>query len=269
MISEKLNNLKNYIKSLESVAVAFSGGVDSTLLLYVANDVLHDNAIAITASSAAIPENELNEAENFCAENKIKHIIFNANDLQAESFKNNPENRCYLCKRALFSKMSAITQEHGLKNLIEGSNVDDLQDYRPGLRAIEELKIKSPLKIAGLSKNDIREISKSIGLKTWNKPSCACLASRFVYGENITPEKLKIVDRSESLLLSLGFKQMRVRVHGNIARIEITQEDFTRIIQNDMRLKIYDGLKNFGFDYVTLDLKGYRTGSMNEIIKHN
>lgn len=267
-MNEKLNKLKNYIRSLESAAVAFSGGVDSTLLLKVASDVLNDNAIALTASSAAMPERDLNEAEKFCAENKIKHIIFNADDLQAESFKNNPENRCYLCKRALFTKMLELAKEHGLKNLIEGSNLDDLKDYRPGLRAIEELNIKSPLKISGLSKNDVRELSKMLGLKTWNKPSCACLASRFVYGESITPEKLKRAGKSEELLSSLGFKQIRVRVHGNIARIEIAPEDFINIIQNDTRLKIYDGLKNFGFDYVTLDLLGYRSGSMNEIIKH-
>ena len=162
-------------------------------------------------------------------------------------------------------KILSIAKQNNLANVIEGSNVDDLGDYRPGLKAIEELKIKSPLKISGLNKNEIRILSKELGLKTWNKPSFACLASRFVYGETISKEKLKMVERSEELLMNLGFNQFRVRVHGNIARIEILPEDFLKLI--NLREKIYDELKNFGFSYVTLDLKGYRSGSMNETLK--
>ena len=262
----KLGLLKEYIASLESVAVAFSGGVDSTLLLKVAHDVLGDKAIAVTAKSVSFPERELNEAKTFCADNNIKQIICESEELEIEGFRDNPRNRCYLCKKELFTKILAIARENNIANVVEGSNLDDLGDYRPGLQAIEELGIKSPLRAAGLSKAEVRELSWELGLKTWDKPSFACLASRFVYGERITPEKLNMVGKAEDLLISLGFKQVRVRIHGDIARIEVLPEDFARIIQDDTRTKIYDTLKNLGFSYVTLDLKGYRTGSMNETL---
>ena len=262
----KLGLLKEYIASLESVAVAFSGGVDSTLLLRVAHDVLGDKAIAVTAKSISFPERELNEAKTFCTDNNIKQIICESEELEIEGFRDNPRNRCYLCKKELFTKILAIARENNIANVVEGSNLDDLGDYRPGLQAIEELGIKSPLRAAGLSKAEVRELSWELGLKTWDKPSFACLASRFVYGERITPEKLHMVGKAEELLISLGFKQFRVRIHGNIARIEILPEDFARIIQDDTRTKIYGTLKNLGFSYVTLDLKGYRTGSMNETL---
>ena len=262
----KLGLLKEYIASLESVAVAFSGGVDSTLLLKVAHDVLGDKAIAVTAKSVSFPERELNEAKTFCADNNIKQIICESEELEIEGFRDNPRNRCYLCKKELFTKILAIARENNIANVVEGSNLDDLGDYRPGLQAIEELGIKSPLRAAGLSKAEVRELSWELGLKTWDKPSFACLASRFVYGERITPEKLNMVGKAEDLLISLGFKQVRVRIQGDIARIEVLPEDFARIIQDDTRTKIYDTLKNLGFSYVTLDLKGYRTGSMNETL---
>ena len=265
-MAEKLGLLKEYLASLESVAVAFSGGVDSTFLLKVAHDVLGDKAIAVTISSSLIPERELEEAKKFCSENKIKQIICNVDELEIEGFKNNPPNRCYICKKHLFTKILSIAKENNIANVVEGSNVDDLGDYRPGLKAIEELEIKSPLRFAGLHKSEIRTLSKELGLNTWDKPSFACLASRFVYGEMISEEKLKTVEKSEELLMSLGFRQFRVRVHGKLARIEILPEDFEKILQNEMREKIYDNLKNFGFSYVTLDLKGYRTGSMNETL---
>ena len=265
-MARKLGLLKEYIASLESVAVAFSGGVDSTLLLKVAHDVLGDKAIAVTAKSVSFPERELNEAKTFCADNNIKQIICESEELEIEGFRDNPRNRCYLCKKELFTKILAIARENNIANVVEGSNLDDLGDYRPGLQAIEELGIKSPLRAAGLSKAEVRELSWELGLKTWDKPSFACLASRFVYGERITPEKLNMVGKAEDLLISLGFKQVRVRIQGDIARIEVLPEDFARIIQDDTRTKIYDTLKNLGFSYVTLDLKGYRTGSMNETL---
>ena len=254
------------ILSLGSVAVAFSSGVDSTLLLKVSHDVLGDKAMAVTASSSSFPERELNEAKNFCESNHIRQIIFDSDEINIEGFRENPKNRCYLCKRELFSKIKAIAHEHNLEHVIEGSNLDDLGDYRPGLKAIDELGIKSPLRYAGLTKAEIRELSRELGLPTWDKPSYACLASRFVYGEMISPEKLKMVERAEELLLSLGFRQERVRIHGKIARIEVLPEDFPRIIQEDIRTKIYDSLKALGFSYVTLDMRGYRTGSMNETL---
>ena len=265
-IHEKYNTLREYISSLGSVAVAFSSGVDSTLLLKVSHDVLGNKAVAVTASSSSFPERELNEAKNFCKSNHIRQIIFDSDEINIEGFRENPKNRCYLCKHELFTKIKAIAREHNLEHVIEGSNLDDLGDYRPGLKAIDELGIKSPLRFVGLTKSEIRELSHELGLPTWDKPSYACLASRFVYGEMISPEKLNMVERAEELLLSLGFRQERVRIHGKIARIEIMPEDFSRIIQNDIRTKIYDSLKALGFAYITLDLKGYRTGSMNETL---
>ena len=265
-LQEKYETLKNYLASLESVAVAFSSGVDSTFLLKTAHDVLGDKAIAVTASSLSFPKRELDEAKVFCEINGIKQIIFSSEELDIEGFKNNPKNRCYLCKKELFTKILEIAKENGIKNVVEGSNLDDLGDYRPGLQAIKELEIKSPLRVAELTKKEIRELSKNLGLKTWDKPSFACLASRFVYGEEITKEKLKMVGQAEDLLMSLGFKQFRVRIHGKIARIEILPEDFEKIMQEHTREKIYNELKALGFSYVTLDLKGYRTGSMNEQI---
>ena len=264
-MAEKLRLLKEYLTSLESVAVAFSGGVDSTFLLKVAHDVLGDKAVAVTISSNFIPEREIEEAKNFCSENKIRQIIFNVDESEIEGFKDNPPNRCYFCKKNIFTKILSIAKQNNLANVIEGSNVDDLGDYRPGLKAIEELEIKSPLKVAELHKSEIRTLSKELNLKTWNKPSFACLASRFVYGETISKEKLKMVEKSEELLMNLGFNQFRVRVHGKIARIEILPKDFLKLIE--LREKIYEALKNFGFSYVTLDLKGYRSGSMNETLK--
>lgn len=265
-IHEKYNALRDYIQSLKSVAVAFSSGVDSTLLLWVSHDVLGDKAVAVTASSSSFPERELNESKKFCESNHITQIIFDSDELNIQGFRDNPKDRCYICKLELFTKIKAIAHEHELEHVIEGSNLDDLGDYRPGLKAIDELGIKSPLRIAGFTKAEIRELSRELGLPTWDKPSYACLASRFVYGEMITPEKLNMVERAEELMIELGFRQLRVRIHGKIARIEVMPEDFSRIIQEDIRTKIYDSFKALGFSYVTLDLKGYRTGSMNETI---
>lgn len=266
-IQDKYKSLQDYIASLGSVAAAFSGGVDSTLLLRVAHDVLGDNAIAVTASSCSFPERELSEAKAFCAQNGITHIITRSEELEIDGFRNNPKNRCYLCKHELFTKIIAIAHEHGIAHVIEGSNMDDLGDYRPGLQAIEELGVKSPLRHAQLSKAEVRQLSWELGLPTFDKPSFACLASRFVYGETITEEKLRMVDRAEELLLSLGFRQVRVRIHGTIARIEVLPEELGRIVQEDIRTKIYDTFKALGFSYVTLDMAGYRTGSMNETLK--
>ena len=266
-IHDKYTSLKEYIASLGSVAVAFSGGVDSTLLLQVAHDVLGSQAIAVTLSSSLFPQRELHEAQDFCTNRGITHIVCEVDELSINGFRDNPPNRCYLCKRALFTKLLDIAAQYNIAHVVEGSNIDDLGDYRPGLQAIRELDIKSPLREASLTKSEIRQLSRELGLPTWEKPSYACLASRFVYGDTITHEKLLMVERAEELLLSMGFKQMRVRLHGSLARIELLPEDFPSILHEDIRTKIYDTLKSYGFSYVSLDLKGYRTGSMNETIK--
>ncbi|MEA4973430.1 Pyridinium-3,5-biscarboxylic acid mononucleotide sulfurtransferase [bioreactor metagenome] len=262
----KLENLKTYIASMGSAAVAFSGGVDSTFLLKTAHDVLGDNLIAITARSCSYPQRELNETIAFTDSENIKHIICESEELEIDGFCNNPTNRCYLCKKELFEKMREIAKEYDITNILEGSNLDDNSDYRPGLQAIRELDIKSPLRYAKLTKEEIRALSKQRGLLTWDKQSFACLSSRFVYGEQITREKLKMVELAEQHLLDLGFHQVRVRIHSNIARIEVLPYEFSRFSDITLRNQIYSKLKGFGFTYVTLDLLGYRTGSMNEIL---
>ena len=264
-MKEKYDDLKEYIKSLRSVAVAFSGGVDSTFLLKTAHDVLGDNCVAITARSCSFPQRELNEAKAFCENEGIKHIIIESEELSIDGFAQNPKNRCYLCKTELFTKMRKAAAELGIENIAEGSNIDDNGDYRPGLIAVKEQNIKSPLRHAGLTKNEIRELSKNLGLDTWDKQSFACLSSRFVYGETITEEKLGMVDKAEQYLLDLGFTQVRVRVHGDMARIEINKNEFPKILEKSD--SVYDYLKSLGFTYVSLDLGGYRTGSMNETLE--
>ncbi len=266
-LHEKYKKLKDYLKSLESVVVAFSSGVDSTFLLKTAHDILGENVIAVTAQSCSFPKRELDEAVSFCKKENIRHIVFKSEELDIDGFSDNPVNRCYLCKKELFEKITEIAKKNSVKNIIEGSNADDVGDYRPGLQAVKELNIKSPLRFAGLSKTEIRILSKEEGLSTWDKQSFACLSSRFVYGETITKEKLIMVDKAEQLLLDLNFSQVRVRIHNNIARIEVNPNEFEKLIQN--RQRIVSMFKEYGFAYVTMDLTGYRTGSMNETIDIN
>ncbi len=264
---EKLENLKQYLASLQSVAVAFSSGVDSTFLLKVAHEVLGEKVIAVTAESCSFPKRELEEAKSFCVKEGIRHFICESEELEIEGFSKNPVNRCYLCKRELFEKIREITEENHIENIVEGSNMDDNGDYRPGLQAVAELDIKSPLRYAKMTKEDIRQLSKAMGLATWDKQSFACLSSRFVYGEDITREKLSMVDRAEQLLLDMGFHQIRVRIHDKIARIEILPEEFEKLIRLEVREKILSEFQSYGFTYVTMDLQGYRTGSMNETLQ--
>ena len=264
---QKLKNLQAYFKEAGSAAIAFSGGVDSTFLLATAAEVLpKEKVLAITVASPFFPRKEKSEAEAFCAGRNIKHIFLSIDVLAVEGVKQNPQNRCYLCKRALFTQIKEAAARNGIDFVCEGSNTDDLNDYRPGMKAIAELQIKSPLRDAGLNKSEIRALSKEMNLPTWNKPSFACLASRFVYGELISEEKLKMVDKAEQLLIDSGFSQVRVRIHGKIARIEILPEEFSKIMEPEIREKIYTAFTNFGFSYTTLDLRGYRTGSMNETL---
>lgn len=263
---QKMRKLSEYLAGLGSVAVAFSGGVDSTFLLQAAKDVLGDGVIALTAVSDFFPDRERREADAFCRERGIRQIICREEILKVPGVAENPANRCYLCKRALFKMFLAQAKRQGFSHVAEGSNLDDLGDYRPGLQAIAELGILSPLRECGFSKEDIRALSKEMGLPTASKPSYACLASRFAYGEEITGEKLAMVDQAEQLLLDLGFTQMRVRIHGTLARIEVLPEDFPRLAEPALRREIAEKLKTYGFSYVTADLAGYRTGSMNEML---
>ena len=265
-LHEKKLKLEEYLKELGSIAVAFSSGVDSTFLLKVAKNVLNDNVIAVTARSASFPKRELDEATEFCKKEGIRQLFVDIDEMSIEGFRKNPVNRCYYCKHEVFTRITEAALNCGIKYVAEGSNIDDNGDYRPGLKAVEELGIKSPLRYAGLTKSEIRALSKELGLPTWEKPSFACLASRFVYGEAITEEKLGMVDRAEQMLLDLGFKQFRVRVHGNIARIEVLPEEISKLMEETVRSAVYKRFKEIGFDYVTMDMAGYRTGSMNETL---
>ena len=266
LFHKKLNHLEAFFQKVGKIAIAFSGGVDSTFLLKVAHDTLGENALALTVSSRVFPERELKEAEAFCEKEGIRQIVIGFDELEVEGFKDNPPNRCYVCKKALFQKMKATAEKEGFSFVAEGSNMDDLGDYRPGLKAVAELGILSPLREAGLYKKEIRSLSKELHLPTWEKPSFACLASRFVYGETITKEKLSMVEKAEQRLLDMGFSQMRVRIHGNMARIEVPPKDISRFMETETREAIVSSFREYGFSYVSLDLEGYRTGSMNEIL---
>ncbi len=265
-LSDKYDKLKEYIASFGSVAVAFSSGVDSTFLLYAAKEALGDRLIAVTASSCSFPERELKEAEAYCRKMDVKHFIVKSEELEIEGFSHNPKNRCYLCKHELFEKIRAVADEQGIAEIAEGSNLDDNGDYRPGLQAVAELGIKSPLRHCGFNKQDIRDMSQYLNIPTWNKQSFACLSSRFPYGDLISEEKLKMVDKAEQLLLDMGFHQLRVRIHGDVARIELDPSEFDKFMKEEVRTEVYSRFKEYGFAYVALDIMGYRMGSMNETI---
>jgi uncharacterized protein len=261
----KVDKLRSLLREMKRVLIAFSGGVDSAFLLKVATQELDDQALAVTAASPFFPNWERKEAEELAQAIGANYRIINISEEEIQDFAHNPPDRCYHCKRMVFNKFLALAKEEGIDYVLDGTNFDDLKDYRPGMVALGELGIRSPLKEVGLTKEEIRILSKELGLPTWDKPSFACLVSRLPYGSKITKEKLMQIDKGEELLRSLGLKQFRLRHHGEIARLEVGPEQFPLVWANSE--KILAGLKGQGFTYVALDLEGYRTGSMNEALK--
>ncbi len=262
----KLERLRERLRVIGSAAVAFSSGVDSTFLLRVAHEELGERVVAVTARSHSFPKRELDEATAFCRAEGVRHEVIDSEELDIPGFAENPPDRCYHCKKELFGRLLAFARENGLAAVLEGSNIDDDGDYRPGRRAIRELGIVSPLHEAGLTKAEIRALSREMGLPTSDKPSFACLASRFPYGERITASGLERVEKAEQWLLDAGLDltQLRVRSHGDLARIEVPPGDIPRLASR--AAEIAAAFKDLGFAYVTLDLSGYRTGSMNEVL---
>ncbi len=265
-LAQKLNRLKKIILSSESAVIAFSGGVDSTFLLFVASGVLSsDKILAVTANSATYPQQELALAKNIAKAFRVKHKVINTQELKDKKFISNPVNRCYFCKKELFSSLKIIAKKDGLKSVFDASNLSDKKDFRPGAKAKNESGVRSPLQEAGLSKPDIRKLSRKFGLSNWDKPALACLASRIPYGTPITERILHRIDTGEAFLNKIGFKQLRLRDYNGLCRIEVPQKDLCRLIL--MSKRIVDKMKRLGYNYITLDLEGYRTGSLNEVVK--
>ena len=263
----KKERLLSELRRLGRVAVAFSAGVDSTFLLSAAQETLGKNVLAVTGRSVCFPAWESAEAIAFCNSRGIEQVVVDVDPLSIAGFVQNPPDRCYICKKAIFTQFIEIARQKGFDCLVEGTNADDVGDYRPGMRAVAELGVGSPLKDAGLTKQEIRMLSETMGLPTWDKPSYACLATRFPYGERITEKKLRLVEQAEQFLQEKGFRQVRVRVHGDVARIEIDRSAFPKLTNPKMLESVCQAFHVLGFPYVTLDLDGYKTGSMNKTIR--
>jgi uncharacterized protein len=265
-LDEKLENLKNIVKELKSVLIAFSGGVDSTCLLKIALETLGpDKVKAVTAVSETYPQAELENAQKLAQALGVNHTTITTNELKIPAFAQNQPDRCYHCKKELFTQLHQIAEKDGLLQVADGSNADDLKDYRPGRQAAEELGVRSPLAEAELTKEEVRSLARQLNLPNWNKPSFACLASRFPYGSSITPQALKQVEKGEAYLKKLGFSQVRLRVHDKVARIELEKEEIDRLASKNLRHEIVQSLKALGFQYIAVDLEGYRSGSLNPV----
>lgn len=265
MIEKKYEQLQTILRDLNNVVVAFSGGVDSTFLLKVAVDTLgKEKVLAVTADSETYPSSELEEAKQLASVIGAKHIVIETSELAIPGYTENNKNRCYFCKNSLFEHVLPIMQKYQFENMVYGVIADDMSEYRPGMKAAKEHGVRGPLAEANLYKEEIRQLSKQLGLATWEKPSFACLSSRIAYGETITQAKLTKVDRSEAFLKTIGLRQVRVRTHGDIARIEVEPHDMPILLNNHTR--ITEQLQNYGYTYVTMDLIGYKSGSMNRVL---
>ncbi len=265
-VEQKTAALRQNLCELGSVLVAYSGGVDSAFLMKVATETLGDQALAVTADSRTIPRSELEVARNLAESIGARHMVINTDEMSDPSFVANPTDRCYHCKKTLFSTLTKLAAEQGIGCVIEGSNLDDVSDYRPGTRAIDQFNVRSPLKEVGLTKDEIRIMSKAAGLPTWDKPAAPCLSSRIPYGSEITLEKLNRIEEAEKHVRQLGFPILRVRDHGEVARIEVPREDIARLVDPDVAHSVNDRLKELGYRYVAVDLRGFRSGSLNEAI---
>ena len=263
-VQKKYDDLKTYIEKLGSLAVAYSGGVDSTTLLTVADEVLAERAIGIIAKTTGLPAEDFSSARRYCSDNGIRIKVFGADLLHVEGMAENPENRCYLCKNAVFKQIIEHAGIRGAEHVADGTNADDLKENRPGYKALQELGVLSPLAECGFTKKDVRELAKELEIPVWNKHSNTCLLTRFPYGTKLDREAILTVDKAEAWLRGQGFENVRVRVHGSIARIEVSQDKIEEAAKEPVRTSIVEAMRGFGYTYVTLDLDGYRSGSMDE-----
>ena len=264
-LSEKLKNLRRNLFQLDSAVIAFSGGVDSSLLVKVAFDILAEQCLAVIGSSETYPQAELEEAVQIAREVGVNYLVISTEELKNEEFAGNSVKRCYYCKMELFRKLNSLAKERGFAYILDGANADDVLDYRPGRLAGKEMSVRSPLEEAGINKEEVRQLAKELGLSNWAKPSLACLSSRIPYGQKITLESLKQVELAESILKQHNFRQVRVRHHQTIARLELPKEDFARL-SGPVLDEVVTKLKELGFIYITLDLQGLRSGSMNDVL---
>ncbi len=263
----RLERLRGIFRPMRSVLVAFSGGVDSTFVLKVAHDTIGDRVIALTTTSPTMPDDDRLTALEMAAAIGARHLVIESNELEIPGYAANPIDRCYLCKGNLFMVCAAKAGELGIDEIVDGLNLDDLRDYRPGIRAATERRVRHPLVEAELTKADVRELSHAIGLPTWDRPASPCLSSRFPYGARITPEGLRQVEEGERVLHRMGFRVARVRHHGEIARLEVESGEVQRLLSEPLRTEVDRELKRLGFRFVTVDLKGFRSGSLNEGLK--